>query len=80
MLTVPTNPATIRVHDRVTHQQFGCDEKFFQEHVKGKDLPVLKKYNSFYVVLPVAGTNPETDSYTVHESELLPKDQVHGNA
>lgn len=72
-----STPATITVHERVTAATFGCTERFFEEHVKGKALKVLGKFNQFFKVLPEPDGNPETDFYLVHESELLGKEHLH---
>lgn len=65
-------PASVRFQHHLSHGDFGCDRDFFQLYVKGKDLPVIGKFNRYYKVLPRPGGNPKEDFFLVHETEINP--------
>lgn len=69
----PHTPATVRVHDDLSYQEFGCTDSFFQLYIRNKDLPVLASYGeAYYKVLPKPGSNPKEDFVLVHKSEINP--------
>lgn len=55
--------STIRVQPHLTYNQFGISERLFEEHIKGKELPVLSFEKGIYKVL-VAG-----EEYNLFESD-----------
>lgn len=56
--------STIRIHPKVTAPQFGVMPSFFEQHIEGKELPVLDYTSGFYTV-EAAG-----DTFTVHHSDI----------
>ena len=58
-------PSTIRLHPKVTAPQFGVKLSFFEQHIAGKELPVLDYHSGFYTV-EAAG-----ESFTVHKSDIV---------
>jgi hypothetical protein len=57
-------PSTIRLNGGTTHSTFGCEPDFFQDHLVGKDLQVVGRYQYTYVV------NVNGELHAVHESEV----------
>lgn len=39
-----------RIIVKVRSEQFGCDKKYFEKHILGKPLDVVKEYRSMVVV------------------------------
>lgn len=63
----------IRIPDRITADQFGCNDNLFKNHVKGKWLEIEKE-NQWFVYVLVQG-----ESYGVHRGDLVSDEDYRAN-
>ncbi|WP_187260779.1 hypothetical protein [Pontibacter beigongshangensis] len=57
-------PKTIRINPKLTYPEVGVNQPIFEQHVKGKDLPVLDYENGFYLV------EIDGEAYTVSKEDV----------
>lgn len=65
---------SITMPDRITWNQFGCrSSAYYEEHIRGKRLPVKMIYGKYFLVETSDG-----QQWNVHEDDLITDEEYRG--
>jgi hypothetical protein len=57
----------VKLHSKVNHNCFGCEEKYFDQYIKGKTLKVANSDKSPILVLE----DENKEQWTAHASDVV---------